>query len=53
MEEILLEPVTYYKNMKGKNIRKILCDIFGKLLGITSENIDLINRITNDFHNAF
>jgi geranylgeranyl diphosphate synthase type 3 len=52
MEEILLEPVTYYKNMKGKNIRKILCDIFGKLLGITNENIDLINKITNDCHNA-
>ena len=52
MEEILLEPVTYYKNQKGKNIRKILCDIFGKLLGITNENIDLINKITNDYHNA-
>lgn len=52
MEEILLEPVTYYKNMKGKNIRKILCDIFGKLLGLSNENIELINRITNDFHNA-
>ena len=52
MEEILLEPVTYYKNQKSKNIRKILCDIFGKLLGITNENIDLINKITNDCHNA-
>ena len=52
MEEILLEPVTYYKNMKGKNIRKILCDIFGKLLGLSNENIELINRITNDCHNA-
>lgn len=52
MEEILLEPVTYYKNMKGKNIRKILCDIFGKLLGLSNENIELINKITNDCHNA-
>ena len=52
MEEILLEPVTYYKNMKSKNIRKILCDKFGKLLGLSNENIDLINKISNDFHNA-
>jgi len=52
MEELLLEPVTYYKKQKGKNIRKILCDIFGKLLGISNDNIELINRITNDVHNA-
>lgn len=52
MEELLLEPVTYYKKQKGKNIRKMLCDMFGKLMGISNENIELINRITNDFHNA-
>jgi len=52
MDEILLEPVTYYKNQKGKNIRKLLCDLFGKMLGVTDENIDLINQITNNFHNA-
>jgi geranylgeranyl diphosphate synthase type 3 len=52
MEELLLEPVIYYKKQKGKNIRKLLCDIFGKLLGINNENIELINRITNDCHNA-
>ena len=52
MEEILLEPVTYYKNQKGKNIRKSLCEIFGKLLAVNNDNIDLINNITNDVHNA-
>jgi geranylgeranyl diphosphate synthase type 3 len=52
MEETLLEPVNYYKKQKGKNIRKMLCDLFGKLLGISVTNIELINKITNDFHNA-
>ena len=52
MEDILLEPVTYYVQQKGKNIRKYTCEIFGKLLAVNNENIDLINRITNDFHNA-
>jgi geranylgeranyl diphosphate synthase type 3 len=52
MEDMLLEPVTYYKNQKGKNIRKSLCEIFGKLLAVNNEDIDLINRITNDVHNA-
>ena len=52
MEDILLEPVTYYVKQKGKNIRKSLCEIFGKLLAVNNENIDLINRITNDVHNA-
>lgn len=52
MEELLLEPVTYYKKQKGKNIRKILCDIFGKLLGVSDNNLELINQITNNVHNA-
>ena len=52
MEDILLEPVTYYKRQKGKDIRKLLCNIFGKLLGIKNENIELINNIINDCHNA-
>lgn len=52
MEELLLEPVNYYKKLKGKNIRKLLGDLFGKLLGVNDENMELINRITNDCHNA-
>lgn len=52
MEETLLLPVTYYVNQKGKNIRKSLCEIFGKLLAVNNEDIDLINKITNDVHNA-
>ena len=52
MDDILLEPVNYYKNLKGKNIRKILSDLLGKLLGVNSDNIELINSIINNFHNA-
>jgi geranylgeranyl diphosphate synthase type 3 len=52
MEDILLEPVNYYKRQKGKNIRKVLGDLFGKLLGVSSLNIELVNKLINDFHNA-
>lgn len=52
MEELLLEPVSYYKKQKGKNIRKMLGDIFGKLMGISNDNLELIHKITNDVHNA-
>jgi geranylgeranyl diphosphate synthase type 3 len=52
MDEILLEPVNYYKNLKGKNIRKIISDLFAKLLGVNSQNIELINNVINNFHNA-
>ena len=52
MEEILLEPVTYYKNLKGKNIRNLLGELLGKLLNVNDENILLINNIITDCHNA-
>lgn len=52
MEETLLQPVTYYVNQKGKNIRKSMCELFGKLLAVNNEDIYLIDKITNDFHNA-
>ena len=43
MEDLLLEPVTYYKNQKGKNIRKLLGDFFGKLLSVNQEDLDIIH----------
>lgn len=52
MENVLLEPVTYYKNKQGKNIRKLIGDLIGKLLGVSNENIELINNIISDMHNA-
>lgn len=52
MEEILLEPVTYYKNLKGKNIRNLLGNLLGNLLNVNDENITLINNIITNYHNA-
>jgi len=52
MESILLEPVTYYKNQKGKNIRSIICELLGNLLNVKREDIEMINEIINDKHNA-
>lgn len=48
----LIEPVEYYKQQKGKNIRKVLSDLFGNLLGVHHETMELINTITNNVHNA-
>lgn len=52
MEDILLEPVTYYKNQKGKNIRNIFCNWLGQLMNIKQEDIDFINEINSNVHNA-
>jgi geranylgeranyl pyrophosphate synthase len=52
MEEILLEPVTYYKNQKGKNIRCIICDLLGNLLNVKQDDIKLINNIIDNMHNS-
>ena len=52
MESFLLEPVTYYKQQKGKNIRRILGDIIGKFLQVNIEDINLINSIINNVHTA-
>ena len=52
MEKILSEPVDYYVNMKGKNIRSHLCNILGKMLNVSTEDIVLIDDIINIVHNA-
>jgi geranylgeranyl pyrophosphate synthase len=52
MENILMEPVTYYKKEKGKNIRDVLGQIFGLMLGVSQENITLVNNIVSDLHIA-
>jgi len=48
----LLEPVDYYKNMTGKNIRKQLTTYLGTMLHIDPKLVDVINYMINDFHNA-
>jgi len=52
MESVLLEPVTYYKQQKGKDIRRILGEIIGKLLQVNTEDTNLINSLIHNIHNA-
>jgi len=52
MEEILLQPVTYYINQKGKNIRCIICDLLGTLLNVIQDDIKLIKYIIDYIHNS-
>ena len=52
LEELLIEPVKYYYNMNGKNIRKKICKTFGITFGISDEDIENINNLLNVLHNA-
>lgn len=51
-EEILTEPVKYYAELKGKNIRKQICNILGKYLGVDDKNIKNIDDLISIIHNA-
>ena len=50
--EILMEPVEYYKQLNGKNIRKIFTHFLGKMFGISQDNIEQVDNIINITHNA-
>ena len=52
IEEVLVEPVKYYYNMNGKNIRKKICTVLGKKFNIPLEDIENINNLLNVLHNA-
>lgn len=52
MKRVLIKPVTYYKNMKGKNTRNILCEYFGSLYFVPNDMVDLMKWICNECHNA-
>ena len=47
----LLEPVQYYKDMAGKNIRKQIIEYFGKYYKVDKQIINIVSDIINDFHN--
>jgi len=49
---ILLQPVSYYKNMKGKNTRSVLSEYIGRLYKLPSKHILFIKKICDDCHNA-
>ena len=51
-EKILTEPVKYYTELKGKNIRKYISNKLGVYLGINSKDVDNIDEIINIIHNA-
>jgi geranylgeranyl pyrophosphate synthase len=51
-EKILTEPVKYYTELKGKNIRKHISNKLGIYLGINSKDIENIDEIINIMHNA-
>ena len=41
-EKILTEPVKYYNDLKGKNIRKYISNILGTYLGVDSKDIKTV-----------
>jgi geranylgeranyl diphosphate synthase type 3 len=52
IEELLVQPVKYYSELKGKNIRKAICNILGLYLGVDKKDIDNIDEIISVVHNA-
>jgi len=52
IEKILIEPVKYYKELKGKDIRTFLCQNIGEKLSIPQNDIDKISDFINTIHNA-
>lgn len=52
IEDILTQPVTYYTQIHGKNIRKYICNFLGVYLGVNKKNIDYVDNIINNIHNA-
>ena len=52
IEQMLLEPVEYYCNISGKNIRKQICNMFGNAYKIPPEYIENTINLINIFHNS-
>lgn len=51
-EKILTEPVKYYNELKGKNIRKYISNILGKYIGVDTQDIQNVDEIISIIHNA-
>lgn len=51
-EKILSEPVKYYNDLKGKNIRKYIANILGNFLGVEQKDIQNVDEIISIVHNA-
>ena len=51
-EKNLTEPVKYYNDLKGKNIRKYISNILGTYLVVDSQDIQNVDEINlNSFSN--
>jgi geranylgeranyl pyrophosphate synthase len=51
-EKILTEPVKYYNELKGKNIRKYIANILGTSIGVDQQDIQKLDEIVSIIHNA-
>ena len=51
-EKILTEPVKYYNDLKGKNIRKYISNILGTYLCIDSKDIQNVDEVISIVHNS-
>ena len=51
-EKILTEPVKYYNDLIGKNIRKYISNILGTYLGVDSKDIKNVVEIISILHNS-
>ena len=52
LENLLMEPVKYYKDIKGKDVRKSVCNLLGMSLGVSQKHIDGIDELISIVHNA-
>ena len=52
MEKKLLEPVVYYYNIKGNDIRTSFCHYLGNLCGIDQKEINDVSELVTLLHNA-
>ena len=52
IEDILTQPVTYYTQLNGKNIRKYICNFLGLYLSVNQKNIDYVDEKINMIHSA-
>lgn len=51
-EKQLMEPVHYYYEMKGKNVRKQISSLFGAYLGVDLKELKKLDDIISLIHNA-
>lgn len=51
-EKMLMEPVIYYSDLKGKGIRKYISKVLGTLLAVDESDIKDVDEVISMVHNA-